>query len=150
MVAGRGPIGLVGVQLRSGSRLKNGRRGSRHRSARSVKKKSDTVGSAGEPRDALHSPGSEDRLQDMRQALPAPGTADASRVSPPMPRMITEQAGAARPGGIAGAGGTNKAEAAIGQSSTHPMKWDCLQDMRQALPAPGAPHASAASSLQIS
>ena len=88
-------------------------------------------------------------LQDMRQALPAPGTADASRVSPPMPRMITEQAGAARPGGMAGAGGTNQAEAAIGQSSTHPMKWDCLQDMRQALPAPGAPNASAVSSLQL-
>ena len=78
------------------------------------------------------------RLQDMRQALPAPGTADASGVSPPMPRMITEQAGAARPGGIAGAGGTNKAEAAIGQSSTHPMESDHLQEMRQALLAPRA------------
>ena len=78
------------------------------------------------------------RLQDMRQALPAPGTADASGVSPPMPRMITEQAGAARPGGMAGAGETTKAEAAIGQSSTHPMESDHLQEMRQALLAPRA------------
>ena len=30
-----------------------------------------------------------------------------------------------------------------------PNEWDCLQDMRQALPAPGAPEASAVSSLQL-